>query len=202
MDLFKLDKYDKYFIAFILVIITLFNIGQCFAAEEWEEVETTTVQGINVSSNSNYFYSSPNNIIRYFNIETGYIYKIEVIKDLSSSRYLVGSSELPALNVPYNLLTSDLQHLGDTYTFIANGSNYAFLSYSPNADSSGITVSRQKIAGQSSAINDLVDNVGVNQLWGVFEGGIDFVGVIVLVAFGLFLVFLLIKKLSKGKADF
>lgn len=56
--------------------------------------------------------------------------------------------------------------------------------------------------GLANVASDLAQNVGVSQLYGVFESGVDFIGVVVLVAFGLFLVFLLIKKISKGKSDF
>lgn len=56
MDLFKLDKYDKYFVSFILIIITLFNIGQCFASDI-ETVGQEVVRSLYMSNDQNYFSS-------------------------------------------------------------------------------------------------------------------------------------------------
>lgn len=86
---------------------------------------------------------------------------------------------------------------GNSYSFISNDYNYLFFN---NVDWGYLT--REKIANMDGAIGDLVSNVGPQQLWSVFESGIDFIGIVVLVAFGLFLIVLLIKKLSKGKSDF
>lgn len=196
MDLFKLDKYDKYFVAFILVIITLFNIGQCFAVEE-EDVDFSIVQGIWSNSNQNYF--SVNTDIRqgYVQLEKGYIYTFHNLGSTDSS--FCFCNDAPAVNVVYYNYTSVTG--GNDYSFVVND-DFNYLVFSVNNPNTNRILTRHKIASQENAVDDLVNNVGVNQLWGVFEGGINFVGVIVLVAFGLFLVFLLIKKLSKGKADF
>ena len=200
---YKLDKFDRMFIAFVFVLVTLFNIGSfVFASEDWEEVNTTLLSDVAASTNSNYFTSSSGSNTRYFQLEVGYIYRVRVLQNLSGRRLVVGSSDQPAVNVPYDILTSSLLNAGDSYSFISNGSSYAFLAFSPSAQTTAITVERQKIEGYNSAISDLVDNVGLNNFWGVFEGGIDFVGVVVLVAFGIFLVALAIKKISKGKSDF
>lgn len=201
---YKLDKYDKYFVAFILVILVIFNLCTfVYADEEWETVEVSTADGIWADESHNYFYSSGSSEfgVSYFPLEVGYIYRITVVQDMSNARSVVGTSEIPSLNVEYNYLSGGLQHVGDSYSIIGTNS-YGFIAYSPSASSSHILVERQKVASMNSAVGDLVSGVGPQQLWSVFESGIDFVGVVVLVAFGLFLIVLLIKKLSKGKSDF
>lgn len=196
MVFYKFDKYDKYFVAFVLVILVIFNIGQCFAVEE-EDVEYSIVQGIWSNQNQNYF--SVNNDIRqgYVELEKGYIYTFH--NRASSDSSFCFCNDTPAINVVYYNYNSISG--GTDYSFVVND-DFNYLVFSVNNPNTNRILTRHKIASQETAVGDLVDNVGFNQLWGVFESGIDFVGVVVLVAFGLFLIVLLIKKLSKGKSDF
>lgn len=191
---YKLDKYDKYFVAFILVILVIFNIGSCFASEI-ENVSSETVQNLQMGTESNFFYATENHVIRYAQLEKGYIYHF---KNNSAQYpcYISFSNDVPAVNVPYYELTKI--PASGTYDFISNNYSYAYF----NDMDWPMNLTREKIANMDGAVGDLVSNVGFNQLWSVFEGGIDFIGVVVLVAFGLFLIVLLIKKLSKGKSDF
>ena len=195
---YKLDKYDKYFVAFILVILVIFNIGSCFASET-ESVNLDTIQNVVAVANSNAFVSTSGNSSLYFLAEKGYRYNINVVNSFQNSRLVVTSSAMPSVNVEYNILYY-LQNEGDNYVF--NSYSDQYITISSNVPSGYIVVTRERIENMNGAIGDLVSNVGPQQLWGVFESGIDFIGVVVLVAFGLFLIVLLIKKLSKGKSDF
>lgn len=200
----KPSRFEIRFLATILLIITIVNITSlCFASEEWESVSTSSMNGIRATSNSNFFTSyDGTNGLAYFPIEKGYIYRFSVLTDFTNSRIVVGSSDLPALNGSYTLLYTDLQNEGDTYSFIANGDDFAFISISPFVVSSQILVERQKLENMNGAVSDLVENVGISQIWDIFDTGIGFVGVVVLVAFGIFLIVLAIKKVSKGKSEF
>lgn len=200
MDLFKLDKYDKYFVAFILVVLVVFNIGSFVFAYEEEDVQPTYLSGIVATENSNSFSSNSNYAINYIKVEKGYKYTIEIIAPVQGNRLIVGSSSAPAVNVNYDILYSGFT--SGSYTYVANNDNYLFITLSPNISVANLKFTRIRLDSQETAVDDLVNNVGVNQLWGVFENGIDFVGVVVLVGFGLFLVILLIKKMSKGKSEF
>lgn len=52
----------------------------------------------------------------------------------------------------------------------------------------------------ANAVNTLATTVSANALWGVFADSIPYISVVVLVAFGFYLVRRMIKGLSKGKA--
>lgn len=196
---YKLDKYDKYFVAFVLVILTIFNITSCFAVEP-ESVEVIGLSGLRISPSANYYQSSTNTGIAYFPTERGYIYHI-TCKPSNYNRPSCYSSAFPEVNVPYTLLYSFSPSGGgpDSFDYYCSQDGYIGINgQEPNI----IYVTREKVQNQEGAINDLVANVGPQQLWSVFESGIDFIGVVVLVAFGIFLIVLLIKKLSRGKSDF
>ena len=51
-----------------------------------------------------------------------------------------------------------------------------------------------------NAVNTLATTVNANALWGVFADAVPYISVVVLVAFGFYLVRRMIKGVSKGKA--
>lgn len=52
----------------------------------------------------------------------------------------------------------------------------------------------------SGAVNTLTTTVTADALWGVFAAAIPYISVVVLVAFGFYLVRRMLKGVSKGKA--
>lgn len=52
----------------------------------------------------------------------------------------------------------------------------------------------------SNAVGKLATTVSADALWGVFADAIPYISVVVLVAFGFYLIRRMIKGLSKGKA--
>lgn len=52
----------------------------------------------------------------------------------------------------------------------------------------------------SNAVNTLASTVTADALWGVFADAVPYISVVVLVAFGFYLVRRMIKGVSKGKA--
>lgn len=54
--------------------------------------------------------------------------------------------------------------------------------------------------GMSTAVSKLASTVSADALWGVFADAVPYISVVVLVAFGFYLVRRMIKGLSKGKA--
>lgn len=54
--------------------------------------------------------------------------------------------------------------------------------------------------GMANAIASLSTTVSSDALWGIFGQAIPYLGVVVLVGFGFYLVRRMIKKISKGKA--
>lgn len=52
----------------------------------------------------------------------------------------------------------------------------------------------------NNAVNTLATTVSSDALWGVFGQAVPYISVVVLVAFGLYLIRRMIKGVSKGKA--
>lgn len=52
----------------------------------------------------------------------------------------------------------------------------------------------------ANAVDKLATTVSADALWGVFADAIPYISVVVLVAFGFYLIRRMIKGLSKGKA--
>lgn len=197
----KLDKYDRMFIAFMFVIVTFVSIGKCFAVEDIPEdynlipknilISDAYVIGNNITStaNANIYYIDISNFdsVLYFNTKALKYFVTDSIDynigdTITSSVYIIEAN-----NDGIYIDTSSLSEKYIVFSF-----------YVDNV----VEVYGKNYSGMTDGVTGLVDNVGFNQLWGVFENGVDFIGVVVLVAFGLFLVFLLIKKITKGKSDF
>ena len=52
----------------------------------------------------------------------------------------------------------------------------------------------------AAAVNTLATKVTADSLWGVFADAVPYISVVVLVAFGFYLIRRMIKGLAKGKA--
>lgn len=199
----KFDPIEKFAFVVTLCIATLFSFFSCVScyASDSESVSYDIVSGIYIAPNSNYFVTNTSASTGYFQLEKGYIYTITCSTNTANLR-LATSNEIPEANGTYNYLTT-IGSSSDTYSYsyIVNDSN-SYLYFDFSWATTGINVTREKIANYEGAVTDLVDNVGVNQIWSVFEDGTSFIGVVVLVAFGLFLVVLAINKVSKGKSEF
>lgn len=189
-------------LAIIMLMVTFLYTFTSFAfCSELEEVDFSIVNGIRIRTDTNYFSSGDgSSYVGYLELEKGYIYHISKVNSGTSYAQVALCNNTPALNVPYNFLTAIAP--GQSYSYIPSNDDYLIISFNTNSDGSTINVTREKIDSYEGAVSDLVDNVGVNQVWEVFGNGVDFIGVVVLVAFGLFLVVLAIKKVSKGKSEF
>lgn len=51
-----------------------------------------------------------------------------------------------------------------------------------------------------NAVNTLASTVTADSLWGVFASAVPYIAIVVVVAFGFYLIRRMIKGLSKGKA--
>lgn len=58
----------------------------------------------------------------------------------------------------------------------------------------------EEVTGMANAISTLSTTVSSDSLWGVFNTAVPYIGVVVLVGFGFYLVRKMIKGVSKGKA--
>lgn len=55
-------------------------------------------------------------------------------------------------------------------------------------------------SGMNTAISTLSTTVSADALWGVFNSAIPYIGVVVLVGFGFYLIRKMIKGVANGKA--
>lgn len=190
----------KFIILFLILFILFFNFSSVFASE-WEDITLSDVYNIHATDNGNVFVSGGR--VNYFQTEIGYIYKIEVLHDFSNDKIVVGSSSTPALNGTYDILYTGLRSLGDTYTYSGNDNIFISISQGLNPEFLDyIKVSRTRITGQGTAVDDLVDNVGFNSLWGIFGNTTSYILIVVSVALGLFLLVCVIRGISKTKTKF
>lgn len=190
-NIWKFDKIDLAFVVFLLFLM-LCNVTFC---AEFEDVETTRIDGITFAPNSNYFLSGAYS--RYFRVEKGYIYHI--IAPSGTTILLCSSSELPAVNVPLDFI-STLSGEFNTYDYLVTDDSYLYLTYTWGIDS--VSVTREKITDMSGVVNILSNDVGTNQFWNIFSLAIPFFLVSVLVVFGFFIIRRLTKKDSKGDIMF
>lgn len=190
----KLDKIDKIVISLIFVFSTFFSVFTIFSdASESENVSFDVINDVEIDLNgivkSNFSGSS----IGYIELEKGYIYTITPPKNWSLHFYL--SNDVPNLGVSCVKL-GNIRN--DSFEYVCNSfSQYLFLDFqwsNPN-----ILISRRPIPGFSGAVDDLVSNVSPSALWKTFNLSIPYILVVVLVAFGIYLITHSIREISKGR---
>lgn len=191
------SKIKKILFVLLCCFIILFPFwcvrGLC---AEFETVEIEGVNGLRITMDSNYFTSVTGSAIATFNAEPGYKYTITT--NATTTRIIVTSSEYPELNGIYNIIGTINPSESTSFSFIVNSNTQISL----NGNKSGYTVQREKLEGMNSTISDLVDNVGFNSIWNIFDISINYIVIVVVFALGCFIIFKLIKKVSKGKEGF
>lgn len=188
----------KRILLILLCVFVLFFPFWCVAGlcAETEEVELSNVQQLRLTANSNYFVTYSGASVTYFQAEPGYKYTITTSS--SSDRLVVASSELPANNVLYDIIANILVSESNTYSFISTNNNYISL----NGTNSLFTVTRENIGGMNDAVNTLASVVSPSAFWNIFDISINYIVIAVVVAFGIFIFTLVIKKITKGKEGF
>lgn len=198
------DEVDKLALLIILAFLTIFGIMGCIEAyADSEEVVNYNVSNDIVALPSqNYFSSRSGASVGYVSAEVGYIYTIT--NNTNFDFYLFNSDNAPTVNGVYEVIGSipargsySLRVVDDTYIYIAtSAANYGF-DYDYN-----LPMTRLKIGSMDGSVNDLVENVGVNQIWNIFDISVEYIVIAVAVAFGIFLIVLAIRKVTKGKSEF
>lgn len=190
---------NKFFVV-LCVFIVLFPfilMTNIYATEDDETLQFTRVYNLTLSPNSNVF-TSGSNSVGYLQIEPNYIYTVYLPDNLTNYRYFAVSTEPPVVDGLYTYIGSAIG--GETFTYRSTSNSYLYLDY--GSYNSSVTVTRRKAGGQDVAIDDLVSNVGVDSVWNIFDISINYIYIAVLVAFGVFIVGFVIKKITKGKEGF
>lgn len=178
----------------VFVVLFPFWLVKGFCTDE-SNVDYTIVDGLGTRSNTNYFVSADNNKVAYFTIEDNYIFTITNNTSTNTLR-IVYCNNTPGVNVPYENITTIGP--GESYSFIGDSSK-TYCAIGSGNNNINITITKDFVDGQVGAIDKLVNNVGINSIWSIFDVSINYIVIVVLVAFGIFIIFKLIRKLSKGK---
>lgn len=198
MDFFKLKNKLLILLCIFVVLLPFFLITTTFASEG-SEIEGNIINGFNIQGTSSGTLIEGSSKLIYFNIIPGKTYKIDFDNDntLGSNRFIFQSSEVPDIGVRYNLLANI--NSGSSYTFTANEDYVSIFSISGNTNILNLIRVYEIPSAMNSTVDSLVENVGVDSIWNIFDISIDYIVVVVLFAFGVFLIFTVIRKISKGK---
>lgn len=178
----------------INIIFCLFFIIPCYCAEE-ESVSFNVVTGLQMSSSSDSVFTSYNSSTRgvaYFPLEYGYSYTIT--NTSNSLRILGSSSEVPVLGGNYHFVGR--LPAGSSFTYVPTYNDFLYFNV---FEGDNFSVSRVKSEGMAGAMSLLVNDVGISALWSIFDVSINYIVVVVLFSIGVYIIFRLIRKLSKGK---
>ncbi len=188
-----MDLYDKIVISVTLVIMTILCVFNnfCYAVED---VGYEVVSNIEINPSLNFFRPFTGSSTGYFPLEKGYIYKF-IPKN--SSVHLAVSSKVPEAYSNYNYIKK--LEVGESYSYISSSSS-DFLYFSFSWAGGDFEITRELIPGMSGSIALLSSTLNPDSLWGVFGSSIPYVCIVVLVGFGFYLIFRIIKGVSKGRA--
>lgn len=189
MDFSKLKNKLLILLCFFVVIFPFCCVAGLCA--DTESVTGQKINGVTINSNNNYFTENTNTFVMCFEIQKGYKYTFT--NNAGVSRDIVFSHDLPAVNVTYDFIKS-LPN-GESYSFIVNDDTYFYIS----GTSGSYIVTREKLSSMTGAVSDLVSNVGVDNIWNIFDISINYIVVVVLFVFGCYIIFRIIKKVSRGK---
>lgn len=188
-----MDFYDKLITAIVCVVVTficLFNTF-CFA--------DTTIQPElveNLAGSNGVFVDSDRFDCLVYSLSSCHTYIYT--NNLATSRTIFFSSSVPAPGVAIG--NSFQVAPGSSYTFSVDYDTYFYLSdVSSNVSNLYVNTLVDITNGLQLAVSNLVENVGISNIWETFEKSLPYVGVVVLASFGFYLIFHNIKELSKGR---
>lgn len=200
-----LDKWDKIGISIILITFAIFSISSCFATSlsGWVENNLSFQNGVLVSSSnykgwyikleeySNYTFTAVEN---FFPSNPGFDVVINLVKCSSEPSEGVSAELITSVSLKYdetinfNLTTQK----GDYWLLVTFDGAYFNLA---TIDSFTLV----KNQSMSSAIQVLANNLTPSDLWDKFKIAVPYISVVVLVSFGFFLIFHIVRNISKGR---
>lgn len=195
---YKLDKIDKIVISIIFILGAVFSFLNClvFATdipEGYYFVPPSGVVNVTFNWSNDHLFGYSGTSSTYYSLDNAeYI----IINGDTRSFQFCFTKEFPANNVPIfgmknlNLNGSEVINVRDT--------DYKYLLVTNTVSSSDFSVYKYS-TGLSGVSNQLADEIGPGALWDIFDTSIPYILVVVLVGFGIYLIFRMIKGLSKGK---
>lgn len=205
-DKWKIDKIDKLFICLLLIFICLFEFCNTFVFADFlgQYCEWELVPNLAVNFDSNNFYSidNENSVVSYYQLVPGNEY---VFYNTSSSNCTLRlCSEVPRDLLPFRNFVE--VSANSSYSFVAGDNSYIYITTFTKNGGTELILNNRFLYDVTSAfdnsIGSLVDNVGVSQLWGIFDISVNYIVVVVLFVIGVYIIFSFIKKGSRGKSGF
>lgn len=191
-----MDFYDKLFVCTLLIVLSIFSVFSTFCFAE-SDVEGVLLTGI--SANSNVFYESESSKLLYYPLVSGHTYTYN--NTLNIVRFLRTSAVVPTVGAP--VISSISVQPTSTYTFTVESDSFLFvsdISSSVNGlyQNSLIDVTPAP-SGISGVVDSLVSTLNTELIWSSFKNVVPFVFITVVVVLGFYLLFKLIRVISKFK---
>lgn len=191
----KLKKICFILLCCIVIIFPFWCVrGLC---SEPEEINFSIVENA-ILSTSMVINPNDNYDLYYLELKKGYTYHITIYCESDINR-IAYSNSIEIGSPIYSL--SNLVN-GNTFNITINGdnANYFIFDYSlPNSFTPNYTIYREPNNVMISTVDLLTRDVGINSFWNIFDISINYIVVVVLVAFGIFIITRIIKRISKGK---
>lgn len=214
-DFFKMSKWDKIGISVIFITFAIFSFCSCFAFDNsvpYTDLGTFSLVGslytigssIKLSSGSAYHLVE---IPSYYGYDYKITYHVKEIYQSETFFRLIKFSEFPVVGSEGILVDYVIGSPGDdleiNYHLDTNEKLYLVISTNgwgseQFADNLKVTTNFEG-NGMNLAINNLIGNLSVSNIWDTFKISIPFIAVVILVVFGFYLVFHNISEISKGK---
>lgn len=204
-NFWKFDKIDKIVISFIFIIITFLCVFNCYTfASTKLELSYLNDRWVQYSDNGTTvkIVNSKGNKLAFIRLAKGVTYNFRV-DPASDFIYTFAISESPSIDVGTQLkYVRDINKnpSNNNFTYTVTSDNEYMVIYAstqkPNYDFIDITI---QSSSMTSALNFLVNNVGINQIWLSFEKIIPYLSIVILVSFGVWLIKHNIIEHSKGR---
>lgn len=192
-NFWRLDKFDKIIIALVFFVGAFSSIlgNLCFASSP---VSVNIVKNLNFSGDS--FNYSDTESTGYFKLVVGHKYRLNITS--GSLRKFYYSEVTPSEGVSGELAFS--VRINEPIEFVASSPNLFVSSVTGSLNPSFNFIQVEDLTvGYDAVITDLFYNVGMLQLWSVFETSIPWVLVVVLFIFGWWFFTHWVKELGKGR---
>lgn len=193
-----MDFYDKLITSIVLIVVTFLCVFNtfCFADSEFF-LEPTLVPDVS-------FYQT---IHSAEGIESVVFFPLDHNTDYSFKTTFIQPQWEGGLYLSYSLDdgTRTLSLLDRIESFDFNSKDYNYFAVSSkhinDIDLSVFSLSYVvPSSGISTAVDSLVQNVGITNIWDTFELSLPYVLIVVVVGFGFYMILSLVRKLQKGKA--
>lgn len=199
-NFWKLDKVDKIVTSLIFIIFTVNCVFKTFVfasdvPSDYYEISQTVV------ANNTFI-----NGIGTVNTSAlgATVYKVDLLNGANYIllhggkyfSYVLSNDEFESTSFFEGVSLIDNGDSSEIYIYNNGDFDYLYLSYYSDNNVNVYTNAN----GMVSAISDLTNFVSSDNLWEIFNKAIPYISIVVLVGFGVFIIFKLIKKISKGRA--